>query len=111
MTKLPHLKKYSVIIIFLNVYQSPRLFHTLNRKILEVIEFEGQVCNHGGFPSGSNSKESACSTRDPGSIPESGRSPGEGNGYPLQYSFLENSMDRRACWATVHRITKSQLSD
>ena len=43
---------------------------------------------------------------DVGSIPESGRSPGEGNGNPLQYSYLENPMDRGTWWATVHRITK-----
>ena len=49
-----------------------------------------------GFPGGSAGKESACNARDLGSIPGLGRSPGEGNGYPLQYSFLENSMDRRA---------------
>ena len=50
---------------------------------------------------------------DPGSVPGSGRSPGAGNGYPLQYSCLENSMDRGAWWATVRVITKSrtQLSD
>ena len=42
------------------------------------------------------------------SIPESGRSPGEGNGNPLQYSCLENDMDRGAWWAPVHRVTKSQ---
>ena len=46
--------------------------------------------------------------RDMGSIPELGRCPGEGNGNPLQYSCLENSMDRAAWWATVHRVTKSQ---
>ena len=55
-----------------------------------------------GFPGGSNDKESACNAEDPGSIPGSGRSPGEGKGYPLQYSFLENSMDRGAWQATVH---------
>ena len=53
-----------------------------------------------GFPGGSDSKESACSEGDPGSIPESGRSPGEGNGYPLQYPCLENPMDRGAWWAS-----------
>ena len=47
-----------------------------------------------GFPGGSDSKESACSARDPGLIPELGRFPGEVNGYPLQYSCLKNSMDR-----------------
>ena len=49
-----------------------------------------------GFPGGSEGKASACNVGDPGSIPESGRSPGEGNDNPLQYSCLENSMDGRA---------------
>ena len=49
-----------------------------------------------GFPHSSVGKESACNAGDQGSIPESGRSPGEGNGNPLQYSCLENSMDRGA---------------
>ena len=58
-------------------------------------------------------KKSACSAGDLGSIPESRRSSREGNGYPLQYSCLEYSMDRGAWWATVSRGTKSQtqLSD
>ena len=58
-------------------------------------------------------KESACSEGDPGSIPGLGRSPGEGNGNPLQYSCLENPMNRGAWWAAVHGVTKSraQLSD
>ena len=66
-----------------------------------------------GFPSGSDSKESACNARDLGSIPESGRSPGERNGNPLQYSCLENSRDRGAWRVTVHGVAKSQtqLSD
>ena len=51
-----------------------------------------------GSPGVSDIKESACNSGDPGSIPESGRSPGEGNGYPLHYSCLENSMDRGAWW-------------
>ena len=65
------------------------------------------------FPGGSDSKEFACNAGDPGSIPRSGRSPGEGNGNPLQYSCLENSMDRGAWWATVRGVTKSRtgLSD
>ena len=49
-----------------------------------------------GFPGGSDGKESACNAGDPGSIPKLGRSPGEGNGYPLQNSCLQNSMDRIA---------------
>ena len=58
-------------------------------------------------------KETACNTEDPGSIPRSGRSPGEGHGNSLQYSCLENSMDREAWWVTVHGIAKSwtRLSD
>ena len=64
-----------------------------------------------GFPGGSEVKASASNAGDPGLIPGSGRSPGEGNGNPLQYSCLENPMDRRAWWATVHRVAKSQLSD
>ena len=59
-----------------------------------------------GFPGGSEVKASACNAGD--SIPESGRSPGEGNGNPLQYSCLENPMDGGAWWATVHGITNSQ---
>ena len=53
-------------------------------------------------------KASACNAGDPSLIPGSGRSPGEGNGNPLQYSFLENSMDGGAWWATVHGVTESQ---
>ena len=56
-------------------------------------------------------KESACNAGDTGdvdSIPGSGRSPGEGQGNPLQYSCLENPIDRETWWATVHRVTKSR---
>ena len=69
--------------------------------------------NERGFPGGSDVKESACNAGNPGSISGSGRSPGEGNIYPLQCSCLENSMDRGAWQATVHGITKSwtQLSN
>ena len=59
-----------------------------------------------GFPGGSDSKESACSAGDPALIPRSGRSRGEGNGHPLQYSCLENSMDRRAWSNTVHGVAE-----
>jgi len=58
------------------------------------------------FPSSSDGKESACSSGDLGLIPVSGRSPGEGNGNPLQHSCLENSMDRGAWWVTVHGSVK-----
>ena len=60
-----------------------------------------------GFPVCSDSKESTFNARDQGSIPGSGRSHGEGNGYPFQYCCLENPMDRGAWWATVHGIAKS----
>ena len=60
------------------------------------------------FPGGSDGKESACTSGDPGSIPGLGRSPVEGNGYPL-HSCLENPMDRGAWQATVHRSKKSQI--
>ena len=57
---------------------------------------------------GSDGKESACNAGDLGSIPGSGSSPGEGNGNPLQYSCLENPMDGRTWWATVHGVAKSR---
>ena len=59
-----------------------------------------------GFSGGSDSKESACNAGNAGLIPRSRRSPGEGNGNPLQYSCLENCMDIGAWWATVHGVAK-----
>ena len=61
-----------------------------------------------GFHGGSDSKESACNVEDPGLIPGLERSPEERNGNPLQYSCLENSMDRRAWRATLYGVVKSQ---
>ena len=65
------------------------------------------------LPFSSDGKESACKAGDPGSIPGSGRSPGEGNDNPAQYSCLENPMDGGAWWDIVHGVAKSQtrLSD
>ena len=60
------------------------------------------------FPGDSESKESACNAGDSGSIPGSGRSPGEGNGNPLYHSCLENFMDRGTWQAIVHKIPKTQ---
>ena len=60
-----------------------------------------------GFSGGLDGKETACNAGDTGSIPGSGRSPGGRQGKPLQYSHLENSMDREAWWATVHGVTTS----
>ena len=61
-----------------------------------------------GFPGGSEVKASAYSVGDLGSVPGLGRSPGEGNGNPLQYACLENPMDGGAWWARVHGVAKSQ---
>ena len=61
-----------------------------------------------GFLGGSDGKESACNVGDVGLIPGLERSPGEGNGNPLQYSCLENSTDRGAWWATVQGVAKSR---
>ena len=58
------------------------------------------------FPDGLDGKESACNEEDPGSIPGSGRSPGEGTGNPLQYSCLQNPMDRGAWRAIVHGVAE-----
>ena len=66
-----------------------------------------------GFPGGSEVKASACNAGDLGSIPGSERSPGEGNGNPLQYSGLGNPMDAGVWWSIVHGVAKSRtrLSD
>ena len=88
-----------------------------NPRKIQSIEFSigiKAVQGHcGNFHGSSDGKESACNAEDLSSIPGSGRSPGEGNGNPLQYSCLENSTDREAWQATVHEIAKSwtQLRD
>ena len=66
------------------------------------------VCD---FPGGSDSKKPTCNAGDLGLIPGLGRSPGEGNGNPLQYSHLENSMDGGAWLATIHRFKKSDMTE
>ena len=63
-----------------------------------------------GSPGNSDSKGSACNAGDLGSVSGLGRSPGEGNSHPLQYSCLENSMDRGVWWATVHGVTESDTT-
>ena len=86
------------------------MFHFLiNVFILKFSQVPTQV----GFPIGSVVKTPPANAEDVGSIPGSGRSPGEGNGTPLQYSCLENPMDRGAWQATVHGVAKSwtRLSD
>ena len=64
-----------------------------------------------GFPGSLDGKGSACNEGDPGSVPGLGRSPGEGSGNPLQYSFLENAMDRGAWWSAVHGVTESDMTE
>ena len=82
-------------------------------KVLSLLPFCSLCVIPLGFPGGSDSKESSCNAGDLSLIPGLGRSLGEGNNYPLQYSGLENSMDRGAWQATVHGVVKSQtqLSD
>ena len=93
-----------------------RLFDDGHSDWCEVIahcSFDLHFSNDENFLGGSEDKASACNAGDPGSIPGLGRSLGEGNGNPLQYSCMENPMDRGAWRATVHRVAKSQtrLSD
>ena len=67
-----------------------------------------RIYSQGGLPSGSAVKNTPANAGDAGSIPESGRSPGEGNSNALQYSCLENPTDRGTWQATIHRVTKNQ---
>ena len=68
------------------------------------------MCPYVGFPGGSDGKESACKAGHPGSAPGLERTPGEGNGYSLQYSCLENSMDS-GDWQTVHGVAESDMTE
>ena len=90
---------------FLTVYKS-------NGSVYSITETQKKnkiLFENRGFSGGSNSKESACNAGDPDLLPGLGRSPGEGDGYPLQYSCLENPMDKGAWWAIVHGVAKSQM--
>ena len=92
----------------------PHMVTNLSRFIWELLGFTLEVpyprkfCSATPFPGGSDSKASAYNAGHSGSIPGLGRSPGEGNGNPLQDSCLENPMDGGAWWATVHGVAKSQ---
>ena len=82
--------------------------------ILKKQNLDGHCRSFGGLPRWLSGKESACNTgdlRDAGLIPASGRSPGGGNGNPLQYSCLENPADRGTWRVTVHRVTESATTE
>ena len=81
--------------------------HLLYSFVLLFISIVIKLYPFRGFLAGSEGGESACNERDPGLIPWSGRSPGEGNGYPQQYSCMGNPIDRGAWRATVHRVAES----
>ena len=105
---------FSLSVIYLkNMQWSFLILHKCCWKILKKKKKQVKLWPSFGFPGCSGGKESACNGRDSGSIPVSGRSPGERNGYLLQYSCLENSKDRGFWLATIHMVTKSQtwLSD
>ena len=89
-----------------NMNLNASFFHNNNKYLLT-----GYLQCARGFPGGSDSKESACNVGDPGLIPGLGRSPGEENGCPLQYSCLENSMNRGVWQATVHRVAESDTTE
>ena len=99
------------LIFFYNLVIHCLIYHSLNGILTNLtvyfFNFMEEILRL-GFPGDSDGKESACNAGDLGSIPGSGRSPGEGNGYPLQYSCLENPMDRGPWQATVHGVTKSR---
>ena len=92
------------------MYELIHSLHSALQQILSQIQYVADIV-YISFPDGSASKEFACNTGDIGylgSIPESGRSPGQGNGNPFQYFCLDNPMDRGAWWATVHGVTRNQ---
>ena len=84
-----------------------RIWHKTNTVWFHLKEAHTAI--NSGSPGGSVVKNPPADAGDPGSVPESGRSLGEGNDNPLQYSWLENSIDRGAWWATVHGVAKSQI--
>ena len=84
---------------------------SLYKSFIPCFPFKVPPSLNGGFPGDSDGKESACSVGELGSIPGSGRSPGEGNGNPLHYSCLGNSMNRGAWWSTVHGATELDMTE
>ena len=104
---------YQEIVVELNTCDLPVCRGSMPQDIVSFIHPKGNVLSFPWSFVAQLVEESACSAGDPGSIPGLGRSPGEGNGNPLQYPCLENLMDRGAWWAAVHGVAKSraQLSD
>ena len=110
--------------VFIYLEESEKIYKNVNYRFKKIrkekwsgvsfVSWEGDALWPAGVLSssclvgGSDSKESACNAGDPSLIPGWGRSPGEGNGNPLQYSCLEYPMDRGAWWATIHGVDKSQ---
>ena len=88
---------------FGTIYNCHKIIHFFHVYIFNIEPLQG-------FPGGLGSEESACNTGDLCLIPGSERSPGEGNGYPLQYSCLKNSMNRGARWATVCVVVDSDMT-
>ena len=84
---------------------------TLRRIWMPVVNLRSVLGTMQYFPGGSDGKESACNAGDLGSVPGLRRSPGEGNGYPLQYSCLENSIGIGAWWTVVHGIVKLDMTE
>ena len=84
----------------------PSSFNLASFPPLEIFDVSTWILVFKGFPGGAEIKASGCNVGDLGSIPESGRSPGERKGNPFQYSCLENPTDRGAWWATVHRLQR-----
>ena len=87
-----------------------RRSHVRLTSLKEAVTFSSEHQAARDFPGGSDSKEFTCNAGDLGSVPGLGRSPGEGNSYPLQYSCL-NSMDRGAWWAKAHGIAKWDMTE
>ena len=104
-SSIPGLGRYSEVGSG-NPLQYPHLKISMVREVWQAIVHG--IAKNADFPGGSDGKASVYNMGDPGLIPGPGRSPGEGNGSPLQCSCLENPMDGGAWWATVHGVAKSR---